>query len=42
MSGVKSHLRKARESVASKNYKDALLHCKNALSDDRDCYEAYV
>jgi hypothetical protein len=39
---TKQLLKKARESIAGKNYRDALVHCKDVLADDRTCYEAYV
>jgi superkiller protein 3 len=41
-SGVKKALRSAREALTQKEYREALQHCKAALSEDKKCYEAYL
>lgn len=41
-SGVKKALKAARECLAKKEYKEALQHCKEALAEDRNSYDAYV
>ncbi|KAG1666570.1 hypothetical protein FOA52_000537 [Chlamydomonas sp. UWO 241] len=41
-STIKPLLKKAKEAIASKNYRDALVQCKEVLAYDRACYEAYV
>eukprot|EP00198_Chlamydomonas_reinhardtii_P011198 XP_001700535.1 predicted protein [Chlamydomonas reinhardtii] len=42
MSSVKRLLRSARECLGRKEYREALQHCKEALAEDKSCYEAYV
>lgn len=42
MSEVKQLLRAAREALGKKEWKNALLKCKEALIQDKSCYEAYV
>ncbi|GIL65159.1 hypothetical protein Vafri_18951, partial [Volvox africanus] len=41
-SSVKRLLRNARECLGRREYKDALQHCKEALAEDKSCYEAYI
>lgn len=41
-SSVKASLKAARDCLGRKEYKEALVHCKEALAEDRSCYEAYV
>jgi chromosome condensin MukBEF complex kleisin-like MukF subunit len=42
MSEKKAKLKKAREALAAKEWRDVLSHCKAVLKEDRACYEAYV
>ncbi|KAF6252995.1 hypothetical protein COO60DRAFT_1704042 [Scenedesmus sp. NREL 46B-D3] len=42
MSEKKANLKKAREALAAKEWRDVLSHCKSVLKEDRACYEAYV
>jgi hypothetical protein len=42
MSTTKKLLKQARESLGKKEYREALLHCKSALQEDKNCYEAYL
>lgn len=41
-SGIRASLKAAREALGAKDYKGALLHCKAALKEDKNCYEAYL
>ncbi len=42
MSSTKKLLKAARECLATKEFKDALKHCKAAIKEDRACYEAFL
>lgn len=42
MSSIKALLKQAKECMASKAYRDALIHLKAALAEDKACYDAYV
>ncbi|EFJ47709.1 hypothetical protein VOLCADRAFT_91745 [Volvox carteri f. nagariensis] len=42
MSAMKRLLRNARECLGRREYRDALQHCKEALAEDKSCYEAYI
>lgn len=42
MSSIKKELRSAKECMVAKDFRQALSHCKAALSQDKDCYDAYV
>ncbi|WIA30388.1 hypothetical protein OEZ86_000474 [Tetradesmus obliquus] len=42
MSEKKANLKKAREALAAKEWRDVLAHCKSVLKEDQTCYEAYV
>jgi hypothetical protein len=39
---LKRLMRSARESLGKKEWRQALLTCKEALSLDNKCYDAYV
>ncbi|KAG2492147.1 hypothetical protein HYH03_009638 [Edaphochlamys debaryana] len=39
---VKKLLRSARECLGRREYREALQHCKEALAEDKSCYEAYI
>jgi hypothetical protein len=41
-SSVKRLLRSARECLGRKEYREALQHCKEALTEDKSCYEAFM
>ena len=41
-SDLKRLLRAAREALGKKEWRQALVTCKEALEVDRSCYEAYV
>lgn len=41
-SSVKRLLRSARECLGRKDYREALQYCKEALAEDRGCYEAFM
>ena len=42
MSSKKALLKQAKECMASKSFKDALVHLKAVLQEDKECYDAYV
>ena len=42
MSSTKKFLKAARECLAKKEYRDALQHCKAAIKEDKNCYEAFL
>jgi hypothetical protein len=42
MASVKGHLGKAKDALRRSEYREALVHCKEALALDKQCYEAYM
>jgi hypothetical protein len=39
---LKKALRSAREALSLGQHREALAHCKEALAEDKGCYDAYV
>ncbi len=42
MSSKKALLKLAKECMAGKSHRDALVHLKAVLTEDKACYDAYV